>query len=347
MSEPHVELTTANAPTNSFVIPDKRIVYMSVTKAACTSMRWMVADLAGEDPESFLHGTGATQTQLMTIHGGRGRWQHTPTLAQLDPAVLREIRPDNGWFVFAVVRNPWSRLWSAWQSKFLVQHAFYRRTYADEPFFPRQPESPQDVVEDFQSFVAARPWLQHPVLTKDAHFRTQSRSVAKDRVPYSRVYDVREIGTLLSDLHTHLEGLGQDQELYVPRANETPLAPVPGLFDGAATGVVEEAYAADLETFPGWWSVDDLKCVDTWSDDALANIRAQVAANERISALSVRAREIQGSLKETRKELSRAQARIAALEAPRSPVRAAVHRGRSLAGRVAGRLRPSRRTTSQ
>ena len=40
-------------PGNSFVVWDRKIVYVSVTKAACTTLRWMIADLAGEDLDSF------------------------------------------------------------------------------------------------------------------------------------------------------------------------------------------------------------------------------------------------------------------------------------------------------
>ena len=133
-------LNGIDPPGNSFVVWDRKIVYMSVTKAACTSLRWMIADLAGEDLEMFYRTLGAVQSRLGTIHGSRWRWQHTPQLTQLTPEEIAEISVDNGWFVFAVVRDPWSRTWSAWQSKFLTRHNYYVR-YRDEPWYPSLPRT--------------------------------------------------------------------------------------------------------------------------------------------------------------------------------------------------------------
>ena len=210
-------------PGNSFVLPKQKMVYMSVTKVACTSLRWMIADLAGETRENFFPAVGAQQTRLMTIHGPRDRWKHTPQLKDLTEAERAEISTENGWLIFAVVRDPWSRLWSAWQSKFLVRHAFYTDHYLDEPWFPRVPSSSEQVVEDFRAFVLARPWETHELLRTDWDFKPQVHSVRPGKVNYTKVYDLRELSTLFSDVRAHLDGLGMPTELYTPRANETPL----------------------------------------------------------------------------------------------------------------------------
>jgi len=132
-------------PSNSFVLSRHKMVYISVTKVACTSLRWMMARLGGEDPERFHNGTGPHLTRLMTVHGHRSKWSHVGRLSDMDPAEVAQISPANGWFVFAVVRDPWSRLWSAWQSKFLVRQPTFAMRYGDEPWFPRIPRNPDDV----------------------------------------------------------------------------------------------------------------------------------------------------------------------------------------------------------
>lgn len=141
---------------------------------------------------------------------------------------------DNGWFIFAVIRDPWTRLWSAWQSKFLVRHLFCEQVYGHRPWFPRVPEKPADVVEDWHAFIEADPWTRHPTLRKDAHFWKQVRSVRPDDIDYTRIYDVTEMPVLLSDLRKHLAGLGWPTELYVPRANETPLGLTKEVLGGGA-----------------------------------------------------------------------------------------------------------------
>jgi hypothetical protein len=273
----HVPLLNAgNPPANSFVLPEHNIVYMSVTKVACTSLRWMVADLAGEDLPSFYRAIGGQQSRLMTIHGGRSRWRHTPALNTLSEEELAEISPDNGWFVFAVVRDPWTRLWSAWQSKFLVRHVFYMDNYGAEPWFPRVPEKASDVVEDYRRFVEAHPWTTNPLLMRDVHFKPQVVSVRPSDVNYTRIYDITDMPTLLEDVRNHLVSVGKPSELYVPRANETPLGLTREVLGNGVAESVEELFAPDFDAFGDRWSLDRLKMTeDGWSVDALRHVAFQ------------------------------------------------------------------------
>ena len=61
--EPHCDRFLAT-PGNSFVLPEHRIVYMSTTKVACTSLKWMVADLAGDTFGDELRSAGAEVTEV-------------------------------------------------------------------------------------------------------------------------------------------------------------------------------------------------------------------------------------------------------------------------------------------
>src|SRR3954465_5249329 len=103
------------------------MVYIPVTKAACSALRWMVADLVGEDRDRFYRATGAHQSRLMTIHSRRTGWEFAHKIRQVPPEPPAGISRANGWFVFTTIRDPWTRLWSAWQSKFLVRHTPYVR----------------------------------------------------------------------------------------------------------------------------------------------------------------------------------------------------------------------------
>ncbi|WEV79369.1 sulfotransferase family 2 domain-containing protein [Janibacter cremeus] len=305
-------------PPNSFVLPDHKMVYMSVTKAACTSLRWMVADLAGEDPESFIGAMGGQQSRLLGIHGQRSRWRRTPQLSTLDSEQLAEISPDNGWFVFAAVRDPRSRLWSAWQSKFLVRHVRYVERYADRPWFPRVPESPEQVLEDWRAFVHARPWESDPDLRTDVHFQSQVRSVRPDGVNYTRIYDLRELSTLFADVHEHLRPLGLDQPLYTPRANETPLPMVPEALEDGIAEIIEDSFADDFRAFGDRWSIDRLRMSDGWSADAIEHAAYHTVANERIGDLRTEGRRLQQELKQAQRELERTQRQLErAQRAPR------------------------------
>lgn len=274
-------------PGNSFVLLDDKIVYLSVTKAACTSLRWMLADLAGEDFERFYRAPAGHQTRLMTIHTHRSAWQHVRPLKDLPPEVFAQISRDNGWFIFTVVRDPWTRLWSAWQSKFLVRHPWYLQQYAEEPWFPCIPDKPGDVLEDWRAFIAAEPWRKNASLSTDVHFLPQVAAARPRRVNYTRIYDLRDMNELIDDLEVHLEALGRPRPLYLPRANENPLSLIPAVFADGVDKVIEDAYREDFEVFAGWWSFRDLAFSATeWTDDALRLVEYHTIANERINDLA-------------------------------------------------------------
>ena len=321
-------------PGNSWVLPEHKIVYISTTKVACSSLRWMIADLVGEDFASFYRAPGDHQTRLMTIHTRRDTWQHSPQIKNYPPAERARISRDDGWFIFAVVRDPWTRLFSAWESKLLVRHAAYVEHYQQEPWFPRVPTSPEDVLSDWRTFVRTEPWRTNRQLGRDPHFMPQVESVHPDTVNYSRVYDLSDMDELTSDLHAHLKGLDRDQELYLPRVNESPLRMTRKCLDPATVQAIGQAYRADFEAFPGRWDADDLRLTDRpWTPDGLAAVAYHGVANERIGDLS---RELYA----TRRDLRAGQRRIRALEHE-------VRRTRWLPGTVLGQLRRVRRAVGQ
>jgi hypothetical protein len=304
-------------PGNSFVLRDQKIVYISVTKVACTSIRWMIADLAGEDLESFYPAIGAHQTRLMTIHRNRTHWQKAPQLFNIPEEERNQISRDNGWFIFAVVRDPWSRLWSGWQSKFLVRHQFYVDHYISEPWFPRVPQRPEDVIEDFRKFVLAEPWVTNPLLSEDVHFLPQVHSVRPHGINYTKIYDLSDMSSLFRDIKAHLAAQGQDTELYVPRANETPLPLIPAVLDNGVAEAIEEAYKPDFDAFGERWSREAIKMKrDSWTDDAIQHAVYHTVANQRIGDMRNEAWRLRRQLNRAEKKVARLERRLAKATPP-------------------------------
>jgi hypothetical protein len=336
----HAPLLNGIAPPgNSFVLPEHKMVYISVTKVACTSLRWMIADLAGEDFERFYRVSPPHQTRLMTIHAARTIWQHTPQLKDVPPEIFSEISRDNGWFIFAVVRDPWSRMWSAWQSKFLLRNAFFTEQYCERPWFPRVPQESADVLEDWAKFIAAEPWIADPSLKEDRHFLPQVISVQPDRMNYTNIYDLKNLPVLFDDIRTHLDSIGKLTPLYLPRANETPLPLIADVLDHGVADVIERAYKPDFDAFGDLWSLADLKVPDgPFTMDAIHATAYHTAANERIGDLS-------GELKAARTSSAEAQARAIGAErrATAAEVRAAtpwgLRRARATAGKAKRRVK--------
>jgi hypothetical protein len=317
----------------TYVLPRWKTVYVSVPKAACTSLKWLVADLQGEDAQHFYRALSRETGRQMTIHH-RSRWQHTPMLTELSDGELEQISPENGWFVFAVVRHPTARLWSGWQSKFLLQEPRFQDLYPDSPW-PRLPRSTQDVVDDFHEFVASMTTEARPAVLDDRHFRGQHGLLRPESVPYTRVYRTAEMGDLLRDLEDHVRPLGLSALPQLRRSNETPLLPVKSLFSDEVLDVVRRHYADDFETF----GYDDpmpggLAPSDEYSSEQLAEVGRLVERGERIGDLYRIAREARAKEQATRvrlRALRRKQAR-------QSPSPALLRRVRGRAARVVRRV---------
>ena len=326
--------------TATYVLPRYKAVYVSVPKAACTSLKWLVADLQGEDRERFYRSLSREVGRAMCIHR-RSLFQYTPMLRQLDDEQLAEISPDNGWFVFAVVRHPSARLFSGWQSKFLLHEPRFMAEFGDNVWIPPVPSTSQEIVDGFRRFALAL--AEHPEqrVLRDRHFMQQRRMLTPNRTPYTRIYDTREIPQLLSDFETHLraQGWGGDK-LELMQSNETPLLPVREMFTGEVGEAITALYGEDFEQFSYDGVVPPKLHDGSYGPQAIAEVGRLVDRHERIGDLAMRAQH----LNEQRKQrLQAARQRAPAASRPRARLRAVLRRvrahGRSAARRLRSRTR--------
>jgi hypothetical protein len=270
----------------TYVLAQYKTVYVAVSKAACTSLKWLVADIAGEDPERFHAIPSRMVSRDMCIHL-RGRWRKTPTLDSLSDAQLARISAENGWMIFTVVRHPSARLFSAWQSKMLLREPRWVEKHGEDPWFPRIPRSTDDVVEDFDRF--AKAIARHPGgrVMRDRHFMPQWVEAAPDRMPYSRIYDTSEIGVLMGDLERHLRANGYTGELALKQSNETPLRPIERAFTPGVRHALQTLYEADYRQL-GYDELipPKLHPGDEYPSSAFDEIARLVERHERIGDLA-------------------------------------------------------------
>jgi hypothetical protein len=329
------------APRNAFVLPAHKLVYVPTRNVASTVLKWLVADLAGEDLEALGTGSSGALSRLTAIHRARGRLEHVTGLRQLSAEELAAAGPDNGWFVFGLLRDPWSRLWSAWHSTFLVRDHRYLSGFEGAPFFPRVPRQASDVVEDFARFVELHPWTTEPALRSDRRFRTQVRALKPDRIPYTKVYDLRDFEALTADLHEHLRTVGRDQRLYLPRTSGTPLPMTREVMAGGVREAIEDLYEQDFDAYGHRWDFEALTfAADGWNRDALAHAAYRVVANDWIDHVDRAGRQWRHQRDDAarrqqvaRRRLRRAEQRARRLRAQNRLLRSRAG-GRSMARRV-------------
>lgn len=280
-ADPLAELARRRgARWRTFAVPAARVMFVQVNKNACTSLKWMMAGIAGENLDGFTPSLAASTTEQDDIHDRR-QWKYSPWLDRLDPQLRAEIHPDNGWFVFAVIRDPRARLFSAWESKLLLDNPGYTSSRA-QPWYPRHPLSAESVVEDFAKFVDLFEREPDHRLRGDGHFRDQVEMLHQDLVTYTEIYDIRELGRLQADLRAHLDQVGWTGQLNLPRLNDTPLRPNAQAFADGIRERVEKIYAADFEQFGNRWDYSAIEAVPAWTDAELDEAEWRASFGRRI-----------------------------------------------------------------
>lgn len=297
-----------------YIVPELRLMYMSLAKNACTSIKWLMAELAREDLEALVPTLGNHPNREAGVHN-RAAWSRAKRLADMGEAGRRAMHPDNGWMIFSVVRDPRVRLFSAWQSKLLLRNPKYA-AHADRAWAPRVPRRPSDVVEDFAAFVdALRTQRTDVVPPSDTHFRSQATLLAEHRVPYSHLYDVSELDTMLADLTAHVRPLGWSGELVLGTSNDTPLPATAAVFADGVREAIEEIYADDFARFGDRWDFARIEARPmTWTDQSFDHVRSLIDTHERISDLTTMARtlkrdnaELTSRVERLTRQLARAQ----------------------------------------
>jgi hypothetical protein len=193
--------------------------------------------------------------------------------------------------------------------------------------------------------VEAHPWTSHPRLSQDSHFWDQTRSVRPDGLEYSGIYDISSMSRLVADLHAHLAGIGKDKpELYMPRANETPLALTADVLADGVAERIEELYQRDFARFGERWSRESLRLAPPWTPDALRAVDFQAQVNQRLGDLARRLRSTRKQLERAQGELQRTRSRLEESEAARARLESTLPvRVRRRLGAVRRRLRSAAR----
>ena len=270
------------------VIEELRLVYVPVAKAACTSLRWLLADLVGIPAEHFEDLTKFRATKEQIIQN-IGLWPPEYLVQRSDPEWLDEVAVAEDWFRFSVVRDPARRLWSAWQSKLLLREPQFVRAFGEEPWFPGVPSSPEEVLESYERFVAALDGdeSQRP---NNAHWGLQTQRLGDSLRSLTHVGRVETLDDTLKLLGEHVASFGRDLPP-IRRENTTPLPFPEGLLSDETVRIIREQYAPDYRAF-GYDEPETTSpsqdTIQEWRDRTgilLDSMRAIILRNERLAAL--------------------------------------------------------------
>jgi hypothetical protein len=271
------------------VLAEQRILFLPMPKAGCTSILWLLADLAGIQAETFAQSALPEVSPALTVHD-MNLWGAGHRLADYTGEERKRVLTEEGWLRFTVVRDPAPRLWSAWQSKLLLREPRFVLAFGEEPWFPRLPAEPGDLLEDFRSFVTALPGGE----AEDVHWAVQHDLAAQ--LPLNHVGRLEQIEETIAALRAHVS---EDVVLPVRSENRMALPQPPGAYDDAGLSVLRDRYREDFDRYgydPAAAQAGDEETIAAWEASVaplLPVVRDAIDKNARIGQLHRIARHAQ------------------------------------------------------
>jgi Sulfotransferase family len=202
---PHLEaeFVMRRLRQSSFVSVDKRYMYFDVPKAACTQMKELLRSIEGAPPITVFAG-GAWETRRdMFIHSREN--VPLPSLIELEDTMQKDVLEAPNFLRMTVVRNPYTRLASAWKNKIRLCEPAGRDIYAR--IKGGLPDFGKKSVVSFPEFVE---YLANECDLRncDGHWRRQTDHAFFPALNFSLVARVERFGEGLRAFEQHL-GLAQ------------------------------------------------------------------------------------------------------------------------------------------
>jgi len=222
-----------------------RVLYVPSTKVASSTMRLLLAEANGTyRPDLIPHLDGPTISVEQSVHNRAiNGLVHMELLSASEQA---EMKTSEAWWRVAAVRNPYARLYSAWENRILFR--------APSQVLPEAWEACADVMngdridlgETFRTFV--RVLAERPeVFGRDSHFKSQAMHF--DLTPLDLTHVVR------LDREGELERFAVDlghrvgKSLSPKRLNEGLGLKYHDVTDAATANMIREIFADDFARF--------------------------------------------------------------------------------------------------
>ncbi|WP_447793395.1 rhamnan synthesis F family protein [Pseudomonas farris] len=283
-----------------------KIFYVSTPKVGCTSLKWWFAKLEGCASAINRDLKSLESTPELTIHDTFHLV--APSVTGLPESSLDELVHAHGIFRFAVVRNPYKRIFSAWQSKILLREPLQIGPYVSQDFFYHKITNSFDIADAFECFLEHLLAVEAPSFL-DPHWTPQVTLLRPDLINYSNVSQLEDTSQLEIELK-RIIGDGFISPFVTSRANQSLIPYSEKFITPRSAELIKLLYAEDFVTFN--YSLDVPKGKAELSqeglDVALKGISMIKERHSRISdfhlqikgaeAEQARLQELQGRLKE-------------------------------------------------
>ena len=230
---------------NSYRSERYKLFYIATPKVACTTLKWWFAALEGYS-KVIRSATDSTESDPdLIIHDTFHKV--APNITGLLPKSLLEVLSADSYFRFAVVRNPYKRIFSAWQSKLLLQEPLQIGPYVTCDFFNKKIENSDDVAESFEGFLEHLATQETPTYW-DHHWTPQAALLRPDLINYSQLVQIEQVDELSKALADRLGAYIPDP-FSVRRTNESLIPYLPELLTARSSELIRTLYAEDFDKF--------------------------------------------------------------------------------------------------
>jgi hypothetical protein len=223
---------------SSFVDVSKRYLYFEVPKAACTQMKELLRLHHGAPPIQLFVGNLMETRREMFVHAREN--VPMPSLLDLDDTTQKEVLESDNFFRFTIVRDPYSRLVSAWKNKVVPCEPGAERVYLEiKGHLPGMHAKELIAFDEFVCYLQSKG--DHSAF--DPHWRRQVDHLFFEALSYSHVGKVEDMGATMDRFQQHL---GLAEPLMAGKKNVS--APV-GLatYNQDLADKVYSLYRADFE----------------------------------------------------------------------------------------------------
>jgi hypothetical protein len=224
----------------------RKLFYVATPKVACTSLKWWFARLEGYGGALQANSEESKETSPeLIIHDSL--YKVAPDVAGLAPECLVEAIVSDDYFRFALVRNPFKRIFSAWQSKLLLREPLQIAPYIEKAFYHRTISSKAAVAEAFELFLEHLAKEEAPTYW-DVHWTPQVNLLRPDIIHYTNLSQIENA----CELERLLAGWLGDQiaSPFANRMANESLVPYQEEFiSDRSAQLVRTLYSADFELF--------------------------------------------------------------------------------------------------
>ena len=230
---------------NGFLSERYKLFYVATPKVACTSIKWWFADLVGYG-QILRNVTDSNESDPdLIIHDSF--YKLAPNVTGLLPEALLEPLTSDAYFRFAVVRNPYNRIFSAWQSKLLLREPLQISPYINCDFYNQSIKNAADIASAFEGF------LEHIAENEaqnflDVHWTPQTDLLRPDLISYSKLVQIENVNELSKALSDWLETKFVDP-FATRSANESLIPFLPELITARSAELIHLLYSRDFSIF--------------------------------------------------------------------------------------------------